>query len=104
LKNFKTALMGDMKLWSSRHYRHRRRRYRRRRYRRRRGRSIVQKKKKEGRCKRQNVSHGEKIKKPQRGWLPYLDRSSSFYRGEPFMVRCQCQGEKKSGGEGKKKQ
>jgi hypothetical protein len=39
-KIFKTALMGDMKLWSSRHRRHRRHRYRR--YRR--SRSIVEKK------------------------------------------------------------
>jgi hypothetical protein len=29
LKILKKALLGDMKLWSSRHYRHRRRRYRR---------------------------------------------------------------------------
>jgi hypothetical protein len=40
LKNLKTALMGDIKLWSSRQYR-RRRRYRRRHHR---GRSNVDKK------------------------------------------------------------
>jgi hypothetical protein len=28
-ENFKTAFMGDIKLWLSRHYRHRRRHYRR---------------------------------------------------------------------------
>jgi hypothetical protein len=40
LKTFKTALMGDIKLWSSRHHRHRRRRYRHHR----RSRSVVEKK------------------------------------------------------------
>jgi hypothetical protein len=43
LKNFKTALLGDMKLWSSRRHRHRRRRYRRHR-RHRRSRSISKRK------------------------------------------------------------
>jgi hypothetical protein len=47
-KNFKTALMGDLKQWSSRHYR-RRRRYR---HRHRRSRSKVEKKRKnaKGKC------------------------------------------------------
>jgi hypothetical protein len=40
LENFKTALMGDMKLWSSRRYRHRHCRYRRHR----RSRSSVKRK------------------------------------------------------------
>jgi hypothetical protein len=43
-KIFKTAFMGDMKLWWSRHYRHHSCVYRRHR----RGRSKVEKKKKEG--------------------------------------------------------
>jgi hypothetical protein len=38
-ENFKTAFMGDIKQWLSRHYRHRHRRYRRHR-RHRRSRSI----------------------------------------------------------------
>jgi hypothetical protein len=45
----KTALLGDMKLWSSRRYRHRRRRYRRHR----RSRSKVERK--------SNDSKGEKL-------------------------------------------
>jgi hypothetical protein len=54
--------MGDMKLRSSRHCRHRRLRYRRHR----RSVSIVEKK--EDRCKRRNVSHGkQKINKKLRG-------------------------------------
>jgi hypothetical protein len=67
-ENFKTALMGDIKLWSSRHYRRRYRRYRRHR----RSRSKVETK--EERCKRQNVSHGMKMmdKKRRRGDLPFV--------------------------------
>jgi hypothetical protein len=57
IENFKTALMGDMKLWSSRRYRHRRHRHRRHRRRR----SKVEKKR--AGCKRQKVGHGKKDKK-----------------------------------------
>jgi transposase len=72
LKNFKTAFTGNLKLETSRQYRHRRRRYRR--YRR--SRSIFEKKK--GRCKKAEVSHGEQMmNKLRRGELPFVRRSHS---------------------------
>jgi hypothetical protein len=73
LKNFKTALKGDLRQWSSRH------RYRRHRYgcRHRRSESVVERKAKDVKA---TVSHGkeEMNRMQRRGVLPFVRRHASF--------------------------